>query len=165
MGRLGGGQGLVGGPAGGREYPGPGSGRDEPRDRPGDLGAPVRPSADALGGHRRLLHHRLDPPGVTALSGPQRPSPGPGLGQSALRRHPAQGPIVVDSPTAWAVHTGWAILWIVANCTAAVALLAAALASLDACPGRMRPGTARGVRSREGPDRVGGPSCLRQPAV
>jgi ABC-type transport system involved in multi-copper enzyme maturation permease subunit len=70
--------------------------------------------------------------------------------------------IVVDSPESWAVHTGWAMFWILASCAASVALLGAALGSFDACLGRIRPGLARTAPSPDGPGRIGGRSRLLQ---
>jgi ABC-type transport system involved in multi-copper enzyme maturation permease subunit len=64
--------------------------------------------------------------------------------------------IVVDSPESWAVHTSWAMFWILASCAASGALLGAALASFDACLGRIRSRTARTAPSPDGPDLIGG---------
>jgi ABC-type transport system involved in multi-copper enzyme maturation permease subunit len=47
--------------------------------------------------------------------------------------------IVEDSAASWHLDAGWAMFWILASCAASVALLAAAVASFDACLGRIRP--------------------------
>jgi hypothetical protein len=69
----------------------------------------------------------------------------PGLGTGLASASPLVGIIlltsamVVDSPASWGMHAGWATFWILAALAASAALLGAALASFDACLGRIRP--------------------------
>jgi ABC-2 family transporter protein len=62
--------------------------------------------------------------------------------------------IVEDTPASWVLRAGWAVFWIVAACAASLALLGAALATFDACLGRIRPAAATphlgGFRGRRG---------------
>jgi hypothetical protein len=52
------------------------------------------------------------------------------------------GAVVEGSTASWGLHAGWAMFWVLASCAASVALLGAALASFDACLGRIRPAPA-----------------------
>jgi hypothetical protein len=73
--------------------------------------------------------------------------------------------IVEDSPASWGLHAGWAEFWILAAGAASLALLAAALASFDACMGRIRPVAAPRRPRRPPPTGVGGtPDRVLMPA-
>ncbi len=47
--------------------------------------------------------------------------------------------IAEASPETWSLRAGWAVFWLFVYCVASLALLGAALATFDACLGRIRP--------------------------